>query len=346
MRTDSFNDIPLPSFDHLRHMTSSLGLWEHARYTTPRSDHGYCTDDNARALLVISRQPEPTADLIELGRIYMNFVQAASLSVGGFHNRRRADGSWADAIGSDDSQGRAIWALGVAARLGPEEWVRDAARELFDAQDLVSDSPRANAYAVLGAAEVLGALPDHLRAQESIASWVRHLRIGDNPSWPWPESRLAYDNARIPGALIAAGTCLGDQDMVSNGIRLLDWLVSTETRDGHFSFAPASGWALGEPRPGFDQQPLEATAFADACVRAWEVTGDEAWIGLVLAAARWLMGDNDVGAILYDAETGGGFDGLTPTGVNLNQGAESTLAALSTLQTAAKVRAESGITAL
>lgn len=84
MRTDSFNDIPLPSFDHLRHMTSSLGLWEHARYTTPRSDHGYCTDDNARALLVISRQPEPTADLIELGRIYMNFVQAASLSVGGF----------------------------------------------------------------------------------------------------------------------------------------------------------------------------------------------------------------------------------------------------------------------
>jgi len=234
--------------------------------------------------------------------------------------------------------------MGPASRLGPEEWIREAALELFDDQDFASDSPRANAYAVLGAAEVLAANPNHLRAQESITSWVRHLRVDGNPAWPWPESRLAYDNARIPGALIAAGTCLGDQVMVSNGIRLLDWLVSLETRDGHFSFAPASGWVPGEPRPGFDQQPLEATAFADACIRAWEVSGDDVWIGLVLAAARWLMGDNDVGAVLYDAETGGGFDGLTPTGVNLNQGAESTLAALSTLQTAARVRAESGIT--
>ena len=119
--------LPHPRFDHLRRMTSRLGIWEHARYTTPRTSHGFCTDDNARALIVVCRQPDPSPDLLELGRTYLAFLEEAALPAGGFHNRRSADGSWTDRIGSDDSQGRAIWSLGSAVGSAPEAATRDAA---------------------------------------------------------------------------------------------------------------------------------------------------------------------------------------------------------------------------
>jgi len=327
--------LPHPRFDHLRRMTSRLGIWEHARYTTPRTGHGLCTDDNARALIVVCRQPDPSPDLLELGRTYLAFLEEAALPAGGFHNRMSADGSWTDRIGSDDSQGRAIWSLGSAVGSAPQAATRDAALELFERQlPFASPSPRANAFAVLGAAEVLVAGQETLEAGAALSRWVSHLRWLDDPVWPWPETRLAYDNARIPEALMAAGHALGDADLVETGIRLLDWLVSVETLNGHFSFTPVGGWAPGERRPGFDQQPVEAAAMADACFRAWSLTGDVRWKDRVSGAARWLVGSNDRAAVLYDFRTGGCRDGLTPAGTNLNQGAESTLAALSTLQRA------------
>lgn len=319
-------------------MTDHVGLWEHARYTTPRPEHGYCTDDNARALIVVCREQDPSGALGGIGRIYFSFVADAALPQGGFHNRRGADESWGDEIGSDDSQGRAIWSLGSAARLGPEAWMRRAALELFDRQeDFASRSPRANAFAVLGASEVLIIDPEHVGARKSLTRWAGHLHVSDDPAWPWPEPRLAYDNARIPEALMAAGTALGYDHLVEAGLRLLDWLVTVETRDDHYSFTPVGGWAPGEPRPGYDQQPVEMAAMADACSRAWLLTGDDKWREGVLRAARWLKEGNDGKVVLYDLETGGCCDGLTTSGPNLNQGAESTLAAISTLQQARRV---------
>ncbi|MGH8915264.1 MAG: glycosyltransferase [Acidimicrobiia bacterium] len=319
-------------------MTDLVGVWEHARYTTPRAEHGYCTDDNARALIVISRQPDPTSDLVDLARIYFAFVRDAALPGGGFHNRRAADESWADAIGSDDSQGRAIWGLGTAVRRGPEAWMRRAALTMLEGQmGFESASPRANAFAVLGASEALAVAPGHDSIRDAMTRWVGRLETGGDPVWPWPEARLAYDNARIPEALIAAGGLLDEGQMLEKGLRLLDWLVGVETNGGHFSYVPTGGWALGEPRPGFDQQPVETAAMADACARAWWGTGDDRWRDRMLSAARWLVGDNDTGIVLYDVDTGGCCDGLTPSGANLNQGAESTLAALTTLQQAALV---------
>lgn len=328
--------LPKPNFGHLNRMTSPIGLWEHALYSTPRVEHGFCTDDNARAIILLNRESNLSTELSESYRIYLNFLQDAALQGGGFHNRRRADGTWADTVGSDDSQGRAIWALGSIARLGPESRIRKVGKELFKRHSLISPSPRANAFAVLGGAEVLEAEPTHRLARKRIEKWVAHLRVPDDSKWPWPESRLAYDNARIPEALMAAGNALGDDHMVQDGLRLLDWLTGWETRDGHFSFTPVGGWAIGEQRPGFDQQPVEAAAFADACARAWETTGDSKWMDLVLSAALWFVGDNDLQVQIYDPETGGGYDGLTPQGVNLNQGAESTIAALSAMQQAAR----------
>jgi len=327
--------LPRPRFDHLRRMTDHRGVWEHARYATRRTEHGYCTDDNARALIVMSRLLDPTPDLVELAGIYLTFLQRAQLPGGGFHNRRSSGGSWTDEVGSDDSQGRAIWALGSVARRGPASWMREVGLDMFDMQrDFHSSSPRANAFAVLGATEVLVSSPDHRHARHVVEQYADHLFMQEDAHWPWPEERLAYDNARIPEALLAAGTLLGDDDLVDAGLRLLEWLVATETHDGHFSFTPAGGWAPGEPRPGFDQQPVEAAAMADACGRAWSLTGDSRWKDGVERAARWFVGVNDTGVALYDPQTGGCGDGLGPDYTNLNQGAESTLAALAVLQLA------------
>ena len=127
---------------------------------------------------------------------------------------------------------------------------------------------------------------------------------------------------------------LTDDGLVETGLRLLEWLAATEFRGGHFSFTPAAGWAPGETRPGFDQQPVEAAAMADACSRAWSITGDSMWQDLVERSAQWFLGANDTGAVLYDPRTGGCGDGLGPDYTNLNQGAESTLAALAVLQQA------------
>jgi len=319
-------------------MTDQRGLWEHARYTTPRIEHGYCTDDNARALIVIGRQPDPSPDLVKLAGVYLAFLQAAQLANGGFHNRRSSAGSWTDEAGSDDSQGRALWALGSVTRRGPTPWMRSAGRDIFDKhREFRSPSPRANAFAVLGASEVLQTSREHRHARHILERCVGHLRVRNDALWPWPEERLAYDNARIPEALLAAGALLPDEDLVDAGLCLLEWLVAAETYDGHFSFTPVGGWAAGEPRPGFDQQPMEAAAMADACRRAWSLTGDSRWKDRVELTARWFLGANDAGAALYDPRTGGCGDGLGPDYINLNQGAESTLAALAVLQQAEMV---------
>lgn len=318
-------------------MTSPSGLWEHALYSDPREQHGMCTDDNARALILLLRVPEPSADLRRMKKVYMRFVEDAALPGGGFHNRRDAFGRWTDRKGSDDSQGRAIWALGTVVSQAREPALQRAAIELFDRQGFNSPSPRANAFAVLGAVEVLSAIPGHPHASRMIRSWVGHIEVRSDSGWPWPETRLAYDNARLAEALIAAGTALDDGAMTNDGLRLLEWLVDIETTEGHFSFAPVGGWAPGDPRPGFDQQPVEGAAYADACARAWLASGDERWRELVEMAARWFLGRNDLGVAIYDVTTGASYDGLTRSGPNLNQGTESTISGLSTMQKAASL---------
>ncbi len=327
--------MPSPRFDHLRHMTCPLGVWEHAELTTPRVAHGLCTDDNARALIVVSRDATADPRLDDLAGTYLQFVLDARTHLGQFHNRRGHDGAWLDDRGSDDSQGRAWWALGVIARVGRQPWMRDAGIFAFDAHaGFSSVHLRANAFAVLGAAEALSVHPDHAGAGRLLQRAVEPLRAAATSRVPWFEPRLTYDNARLPEALLAAGTTLGDALMVHMGLRLLAWLVDVEMPAGHFSFVPAAGWAPGEPRPGFDQQPVEAAAMAEACHRAWTVTGDEQWRARGLRAAQWFLGVNDTGAILYDVASGGTYDGLMADGVNLNQGAESTLSGLAAMQVA------------
>jgi hypothetical protein len=325
---------PVISFDHLFRLSDSVGIFEHAKGTEPRIEHGYCVDDVARGLLVVAREPAPTADLHRLARTYLSFVINAQTSDGRFHNRRGPGPMWTDDPGLGDCWGRALWGLGTTVARVPE--LTEPALAAFDRSSTRrSSSVRATAFAALGAAEVLRVRPDHRRAQSMLCNAVKVIgRPGGDPFWQWPEIRLYYANAVLPETLLAAGSLLGDRRALGDGLTMLGWLLEVETNGAHLSVTPAAGWARGEPRPGFDQQPIEVAAIADACARAFALTGDERWREGVTRAADWFLGANDTDVALYDPVSGGGCDGLERHGRNDNQGAESTLAMISTFQQA------------
>jgi hypothetical protein len=284
--------------------------------------------------VVTSRQPEPNGEVIALSRIYLEFTLGAQDDRGRFRNRRRANGAWMGDANVDDHWGRALWSLGTAAHSSPDEHVRDtalgAATLGFQAR---STWTRATSYAALGAYEILRAHPDH-RAALALLTDARTLlgRPMADPAWPWPEPRLTYANAVLPEALLVIGLALDDDRALMDGLALLSWLVGLETRGDHLSVTPAGGWSLGDPRPGFDQQPIEVSALAEACWRAYAITGDGVWLTSIERAVAWFAGANDLGLALYDPTSGGGSDGLHADRINENQGAESTLAGLATFQ--------------
>lgn len=324
--------LPAPRFDHLLHLVDDTGVFEHARYGVPRREYGYATDDAARALIVLTRAPSLPPIERAISTVLAFLLDAVSED-GMVRNRLGYDRTWEDAPGLGDHHGRAYWALAVVAATGSRQGWRDAARDTL-AGFALPDGPhlRPYAFAALGAAQLWESFPGDGLAGKVIDRAVEAL--GEVEPL-WPEPRLTYDNGRIPNALIRLGEVTGEAQLIDRGLELLDWLHRVEQRDGHYSFTPVGGWSPGEPRPGFDQQPIEAAAMAEAAFAAWRVTGERRWAEATLAAGRWLTGDNDVGARLYQEETGACFDGLTSRGVNANQGAESTIAALVVLQSCA-----------
>lgn len=323
-----------PRFAHVLSMSDAVGMFEHADHTVARRSHGYCTDDMARLMVVAIREPSVDTVMRDLRRSTLRFLVAAQSPGGKIRNRRTVGGRWLDQHGVDDCWGRSVWAFGTAAHLATEDWLRASARSCFN-RSVSQRSPhrRAMAFAALGAAEVVARDPGHRRAIDLLVDAVDTIgpAAGD-AAWPWPEPRLAYANAAIADALVAAGHALGRPDVLDDGLRLLGWLLDRETLDDHLSTTPVGGAGPDDVAPGFDQQPIEVAAMADACARAFALTGDERWQHGVRLAVAWFGGANDAGAVMWDQATGGGYDGLTSTGPNLNQGAESTLALISTMQ--------------
>jgi hypothetical protein len=329
--------VPEPPFEHVLRLTDQRGIFEHADGATPRYECGYCLDDVARALIVVCWQRPMTPTLEKLAGVYFQFVVRAQAPDGRCHNRLDRHGRWEDRAGTGDWWGRALWGLGTAAARASQPAIREAALARFDVS-AAQRSPylHSMAFAALGAAELLTAHPGHRSALELLTATVSLAGRPDFGSeWPWPQPRLTYANAAIAEALIAAGWGLADDDVLGDGLGLLGWLLNLETFEGHLSVTPVGGWAPGERRPAFDQQPIEVAALADACLRAFELTGDHRWADGLDRAIGWFLGDNDSHLTLYDATTGGGCDALTTHGRNTNQGAESTLAMVSTLQHAA-----------
>jgi hypothetical protein len=327
-----------PIFAHLLAMSDGHGLFEHALLDEPRRDHGYCVDDVARALVVLLRESERTPELDQLVSTCLRFLEAAVDVDGQVHNRMDAGGTWTDDAGLGDWWGRAVRALGAASVHLPTPSDRARARIAFHrAASTRSPHGRAMAFATLGAVDVLSADPDDLCARALLLDGVASIAVPSDPRWAWPEPRLRYGNGALPEALLAGGTAMDDPRVVARGLAMLRFLLHVETRDGHLSVTGVGGRGPAQRSVQFDQQPIEVAAIADACARAFDLTGDPSWREGVAAAWAWFTGDNDALTLMIDPESGAGFDGLEARGRNENRGAESTLAALGTYQQAARL---------
>lgn len=322
-------------FRHVMRLTDDRGILEHAEGPHPRFHMGYCTDDNARLLIVSVRDRGAATETAGLARIAARFLFDAQRSDGCVHNRLSFDRVWTDAPNTDDCWGRTLWALGEAVQKSADTELQNRCYESFViGAGARSDSLRSMCFAALGAANLLA--EDERNTEARYLLHDARAMFAFNPDgrgrWRWPEPRLTYANAAIPEAMIACGVALGDDTLAQRGIGLLDWLVHVETRDDHLSVTPAGGRGPHDVSPMFDQQAIEVAAIADAAIRAGDVTGHPCWDDVVDMAGNWFLGNNDAGVPMFDLETGGGYDGLHPDRPNLNQGAESTLAMISTMQ--------------
>ncbi len=339
-------ELPVLKTSHLWSLTDDTGILQHAIFSVPNCQEGYTTDDNARALITATMLRNPSAfggDFIDsLSRRYLGFLAFAfNRSLGRFRNFLAYDRQWQEEAGSEDSHGRALWALGTVLGHCQDEGMRGTAGVLFEAgvpAVLNFTSPRAWAFALLGTQGYLDRFPGDRTIQG-----VRNLlanRLLDiyerthTEEWQWFEASLSYSNARLSQAILLAGWKSGNKRMTDIGLESLRWLLAQQHRDDPHVFVPiGSGgfFTAGSAKARFDQQPVEASATIAACLQASRITGDnwfgeEAWI-----AFRWFLGENDLQVPLYDDATGGCRDGLHPDRVNENQGAESTLSFLMAL---------------
>lgn len=318
-------------------MTDDVGIIQHTIHGIPDRMHGYCIDDNARALMLVCQMR--TGDPVlrrRLAGCYAAFVQHAWYPERRrFRNFMGYDRQWLEDEGSEDSNGRALWALGTVVRDAQDPALRRWATGLFnDALSIAGEvgAPRAIAFALLGMAAMLQAEPGHEKCnaltRQHLDLFIHMLEEARRPEWPWFEAVLAYDNARLPQAMIEAGRAVGHEAAVATGLETLSWIMTMQTGPRGV-FRPVGTESFGKPyaQPApFDQQPLEAAATVDACVAAWAATRDRQWVSHARTALCWFTGNNDLGLSLVAQQEGLCYDGLTPAGVNLNQGAESTLA--------------------
>ncbi|MEM1110034.1 MAG: hypothetical protein AAGH99_15220 [Planctomycetota bacterium] len=342
--------LPLPDIDlrHLKRLTDDTGIYQHAIFATPDANHGYCIDDNARALIAGLLY----ADLHGLDETatplhtYLNFIAYAyNAETQQFRNFMAFDRSWLEDSGSHDSQGRNLWALGLTVKLGPTESICGLGRGLFAKALPALDGLtfiRSWAFSLLGIDAYLEAHPDDTACTAKFDDYANRLfrAYSDHAEddWLWWEDEVTYDNAKLPHALLIAGRRLQRDDMTAAGLASLRWLLDQQlghSDEGtiHLSIIGNQGWLKrGQPRAPFDQQPLEAYALVDACLTAARVVTDPGertrWEADTRMCYEWFTGRNDLGVVMLDPETGGGRDGIEPHGANQNQGAESSLAPL------------------
>jgi len=344
------------NFKHLRRLSDSTGIIQHAKYTIPDRSHGYCTDDNGRALVAAVRAArllgEDGYDLRDLAVTFLSFLDYAQIDkTGKFHNFMRYDRRWLDKVGSEDSQGRALWGLGAAAAYGIEQGFVGVATRLFNnAMPAIVDlkSPRAVALSLIGIHEYLrrfsGDVAAH-RAREKLANSIfDRFKKHAEKDWPWPEDTLTYINARLPHALIMSGQWMQDGAMIEMALEALGFLLDAQkTDEGYFEPIGYKGWyKRGGTKSRFAQQPIEVEATIGACAEAWRVTRDRRWLDDAQLCYDWFLGRNTLGEPLYDPLTGGCRDGLQADGVNQNEGAESTLAWLLAAITMEEIKVEAG----
>lgn len=323
-----------PSLAAMLAMSDDTGILQHSVGVVAHRAHGYCVDDNARALMVTTRASQQGPAALRARLVYAAFVQDAwNEDTKRFRNFMSFSRQWLETEGSEDSNGRALWSLGWTLRTCQDADIRSWAEGLFDrAADFLIplDSPRTRAFTMLAACENLAARPGHrisLELIEAGAARLSALSANATRDWRWFEPVLAYDNARLCQALIEAGRILGRRELIDKGLDTLSWLSARQlSANGNFRPVGSESFGRENDHHPFDQQPLEAWASIDAAAAAYRATRNPAWIEYAQIAWNWFLGDNDRGAMIADPATGRCWDGLTPRGVNRNSGAESILA--------------------
>jgi len=334
-------DLPPLKLNHVVRMSDGTGIFQHAMFNVPNFHEGYCTDDNARALILCNLLDElggkpPEENLDRLATSYLAFLSAAlNQETNRFRNFMSHGRQWLEEAGSEDSHARALWALGTGAGRSRNEGHQRLCALLFERSLPVVEgfhSPRAWAFTLLGSHEYLRRFPGHPQVLGSCERLTHKLvqlwKTCATEDWPWFEPIASYDNARLCQALLLSGQWLPHPEALEIGLKSLRWLASLQkTQAGHFRPIGSNGFCeRGGARADFDQQPVEAQAMVAACLEAFRATQDAAWTKEAKRAFEWFLGRNDLGVPLYDSGSGGCSDGLHQDRVSENQGAESTLA--------------------
>lgn len=341
--------LPALKLDHLYRMSDSTGIFQHASFTVPNFAEGYCTDDNARALLLalmLQESGHNSMRINEQAASYAAFLNHAfDRTKRRFRNYMSFDRRWLEEVGSEDCQGHALWALGLCMGHAGHGGFQMLAAEVFEQALPVAaefTSPRAWAFTLIGIQEYLRRLSGDRRAnqiREFLTAKLMNSYAGvATADWQWFEDVVSYANAKLPHALIQSGRAMNDAAIMETGLKALRWLVKIQTSDaGSFRAIGSNGfYRRGQERALFDQQPIEAQVTVSACIEAYYATGDMVWVAEARRAFEWFLGRNDLGLAVYDSNTGGCRDGLHVDRVSQNQGAESTLAfllALTEIQT-------------
>jgi hypothetical protein len=336
--------LPEIKLDHLYKMTDTAGMFQHAKYTIPRFIDGYCTDDNARCLILtillekLGLEPNKIDTIAT--RCMSFLLYAFNVKNNRFRNFMSFDRRWIEGEGSEDSHGRALWALGMCIGRSKKHAFQETALELWERAIKAADS----FYSVRGWVFTLLGIHEYLKRFRKDSSVVglrnalikkvlKKFKSNSSDTWLWFEDIASYSNAMIPRALILGSQDRENEGALSIGLKSLEWLISIQmSKDDYFRPIGCKGFYKRNGEiPPFDQQPIETYAMVSTCLDAYRITRQESWLNQVHNAFDWFLGRNDLGKMVYNPETGGCRDGICVDGVNENEGAESTLAFLLSL---------------
>ncbi len=330
--------LPPFSLAHVKRLTDSTGIIQHAKFGIPNLKEGYCLDDNARALLMVlmayNQKKDPLA--LELLPIYLSYIHYMQNPDGTFRNFLSFKREYLDQVGSEDSFGRAVWALGYLLGNSPNDAYYQAGRMIF-----FEAMPNfEKLQSIRGMANTIVGICYYLRTNKSDDSMteilskltkriINQYQKEKNPEWKWFESVLSYDNGIIPLALFHAAEFLKEDVIIETAIETMDFLSKITLSDEYLSLIGNEEWyRLGRERSLYAQQPVDALSMVLMFYQAYMTIGNKKYLGKIFTSMMWFLGENDIRMNLYDFETEGCCDGIERYGVNRNQGAESTLAYL------------------
>ncbi len=333
----TLNTELLPTFtlDYVKRLTDDTGIVQHARYGIPNLKEGYCMDDNSRALIMalMSYNQFQSKEALDLLPIYLSFIQYMQCENGNFRNFLSFKREYLDEVGTDDSYGRTLWALGFMICNSPNNSYKEFARELFfnslEHLDKL-EHLRGFGNSIIGLAHYLKTYPDENLEIKLVAladKLVDAYQKNKSNDWHWFEEKMTYDNAILPLALLKTYDVTKNHIYKEIGLESLTFLDKETLDQGYYNPIGNDGWFYkNQDKAIFDQQAIETMAAVMMYFQAFEVTEDVVYIEKMFKTYLWFLGENALRIPLYDHETNGCCDGLTPHGINRNQGAESTLA--------------------